>query len=54
MCRLISGESAAHVVAKEADEPDRKWESVDQFESLNSEEEPDLQPAELHQRMRRS
>lgn len=39
---------------QEADESDRKWQHVEQFESSDSNLTSDLQPAELHQRMRRT
>ncbi len=42
------------VVEQETDESVRKWQSVEQFESLDSNQMSDLQPAELHQRMRRN
>lgn len=42
------------VVEQEADESDRKWQRGEQFESPDSDQMSDLQPAELHQRMRRN
>lgn len=54
MHQQVSGERTLRVIAQEGNESDRKWQSVDQSKPLDSDELPDLQSAELHQRMRRN
>lgn len=50
----VSGERTLRVITQEGNESDRKWQRVDQSEPLDSKQLPDLQPAQLHQRVRRN